>query len=241
MCRAHDFPKDKLARAELSPRALSYLHMNAGKRLRSVLIGGSRDLSDKSLFHKVSLIAVLAWVGLGADGLSSSCYGPEEIFKTLGSHVALAPIVALAAMLTIAVVCISYSQIIELFPGGGGGYLVATKLLSPTAGVISGCALLVDYVFTIAISIASGADAIFSILPPHWLVWKIPFTIACTLFLTVLNLRGVKESVLLWVPIFFLFVERPLPPLSTIARRSAQWARARGSHSTQSYSLFSGV
>ena len=180
--------------------------MNAGKRLRSVLIGGSRDLSDKSLFHKVSLIAVLAWVGLGADGLSSSCYGPEEIFKTLGAHVALAPIVALAAMLTIAVICISYSQIIELFPGGGGGYLVATKLLSPTAGVISGCALLVDYVFTIAISIASGADAIFSILPPHWLAWKIPFTIACTLFLTILNLRGVKESVLLWAPVFFLFV-----------------------------------
>jgi hypothetical protein len=84
--------------------------MNAEKRLRSVLIGGSRDL----LFHKVSLIAVLAWVGLGADGLSSSCYGPEEIIKTLG-NVALAPIVAFAAMLTIAVICISYSQIIELF------------------------------------------------------------------------------------------------------------------------------
>jgi amino acid transporter len=152
------------------------------------------------------LIAVLAWVGLGADGLSSSCYGPEETFKTLGVHVALAPIVGLAAMLTIAIICISYAQIIELFPGGGGGYLVATKLLSPAAGVISGCALLVDYVLTIAISIASGADAIFSILPPHWLAWKIPFTLFCTLSLTVLNLRGVKESVLLWAPVFFLFV-----------------------------------
>jgi amino acid transporter len=140
--------------------------MNAGKRLKSLVIGDSRSLSDKSLFHKVSLIAVLAWVGLGADGLSSSCYGPEETFKALGSHVALAPIVAIAAMMTIAIICISYSQIIELFPGGGGGYLVATKLLSPTAGVISGCALLVDYVLTISISIASGADAFFSILPP---------------------------------------------------------------------------
>ncbi len=174
--------------------------------MKSVVIGQSRSLSDKSLFHKVSLIAVLAWVGLGADGLSSSCYGPEEIFKTLGSHVALSPIVALAAMLTIAIICVSYSQIIELFPGGGGGYLVATKLLSPTAGVISGCALLVDYVLTISISIASGADAIFSILPPAWLAWKIPFTVAATLFLTVLNLRGVKESVMLWAPVFFLFI-----------------------------------
>jgi amino acid transporter len=177
-----------------------------GKLFKSVVIGGSRSLSDKTLFHKLSLVAVLAWVGLGADGLSSSCYGPEETFKALGAHIALAPIVGLAAMLTIAVICVSYSQIIELFPGGGGGYLVATKLLSPTAGVISGCALLVDYVLTIAISIASGADAIFSIFPPEWIAWKIPFAVGCTLFLTILNLRGVKESVLLWVPVFFLFI-----------------------------------
>jgi amino acid transporter len=171
-----------------------------------MLIGRSRNLSDRALFHKVSLVAVLAWVGLGADGLSSSCYGPEETFKALGTHIALAPLVALAAMLTIGIICVSYAQIIELFPGGGGGYLVATKLLSPTAGVISGCALLVDYVLTISISIASGADAIFSILPSACHAWKIPFTVAATVFLTILNLRGVKESVLLWVPVFFLFV-----------------------------------
>src|SRR5690349_14291522 len=170
--------------------------MNAGKRLKTVVIGESRSLSDKSLFHKVSLIAVLAWVGLGADGLSSSCYGPEETFKALGSHIALAPIVGLAAMLTIAIICASYSQIIELFPGGGGGYLVATKLLSPSAGVISGCALLVDYVLTISISIASGADAIFSVVPAEWHAWKMPFMLGATTFLAMMNLRGVKESVL---------------------------------------------
>src|SRR6185295_7632604 len=145
----------------------------------------------------VSLVAVLAWVGLGADGLSSSCYGPEETFKALGAHAALAPFVALACVFTIAVICASYSQIIELFPGGGGGYLVASKLLSPNIGAVSGCALLVDYVFTIGISIASGADAIFSVAPAAWHPWKLPFTVAATAFLTVLNLRGVKESVLL--------------------------------------------
>src|SRR5262245_21169510 len=80
--------------------------MNITKHFRSILIGRSRSLSDKSLFHKVSLIAVLAWVGLGADGLSSSCYGPEETFKALGTHIALAPIVGLAAMATIAIICI---------------------------------------------------------------------------------------------------------------------------------------
>lgn len=183
--------------------------MNDGNwlaRLKGIFIGRARDLSDKQLFHKVSLIAVLAWVGLGADGLSSSCYGPEETFKALGAHAALAPFIALASMATIIIICASYSQIIELFPGGGGGYLVASKLLSPTVGVVSGCALLVDYVLTIGISIASGADAIFSVLPPAWLPWKLAFALGGTLFLTVLNLRGVKESVLLMAPVFFVFV-----------------------------------
>ncbi len=174
--------------------------------LKRIVIGPARTLSDQGLFHKISLVAVLAWVGLGADGLSSSCYGPEETFKALGAHAALAPFIALACMATIAIICASYSQIIELFPSGGGGYLVASKLLSPTAGVVSGCALLVDYVLTIGISIASGADALFSLLPPVWLPWKLPFALAGTALLTLLNLRGVKESVLLCVPVFFVFI-----------------------------------
>jgi amino acid transporter len=109
-------------------------------------------------------------------------------------------------MVTIAIICVSYAQIIELFPGGGGGYLVASKLLGPRTGVVSGCALLVDYVLTIAISIASGADALFSVLPTAWLPWKLPFSLAGTALLTLLNLRGVKESVLIWVPVFFVFL-----------------------------------
>src|SRR5208337_2568514 len=91
-------------------------------------------------------------------------------------------------------------------PSGGGGYLVASKLLSPTAGVVSGCALIGDYVLTIAISVASGADALFSLLPVEWQVWKLKFSMGIVIFLTLLNLRGVKESVLLWVPVFFVFV-----------------------------------
>ena len=87
-----------------------------------------------------------------------------------------------------------------------GGYLVASKLLSPTLGVVSGCALIGDYVLTIAISVASGADAVFSMLPPEWLAFKLKFSIGIVIFLTLLNLRGVKESVLLWVPVFFVFV-----------------------------------
>jgi amino acid transporter len=174
--------------------------------LKALFIGRARDLSDQRLFHKVSLVAVLAWVGLGADGLSSSCYGPEETFKALGVHSALSVFVALACVATIVIICASYRQIIELFPSGGGGYLVASKLLSPAAGVVSGSALLVDYVLTITISVASGADQLFSVLPPAWQPWKLVFNCVGVAFLTLLNLRGVRESVMLWVPVFFVFV-----------------------------------
>lgn len=174
--------------------------------LRTLFLGRARSLREPDLFHKVSLIAVFAWVGLGADGLSSSCYGPEETFKTLGAHPHLSLFVALASVVTIVAICASYAQIISLFPAGGGGYLVASKLLSPAAGVVSGSALLIDYVLTITISVASGADALFSLLAPEWQSWKLPFAAAGVTGLTVLNLRGVRESVLLWVPVFFVFV-----------------------------------
>ena len=142
------------------------------KRLRRLPLGGARDPQDPTVFHNISLIAFFAWVGLGADGLSSSCYGPEEAFITLQGHHFLGIFVVLGTVLTIFVISMSYSQIIELFPSGGGGYLVASKLLSPSGGMVSGCALMIDYVLTITLSIASGADAIFSFLPAAWLPEK---------------------------------------------------------------------
>src|SRR6201988_1052291 len=144
-----------------------------GKRtLSRVLIGPARDLRDPQLFHSLSLVAFLAWVGLGSDGLSSSCYGPEEAFLALGPHRYLAVFLAMLTALTVFIISASYSQTIDEFPTGGGGYLVATKLLGSVAGLVSGCALIVDYVLTIAISIASGADAIFSFLPIAWFPYR---------------------------------------------------------------------
>src|SRR6266478_2656817 len=104
---------------------------------------------DRAMFHKISLLPFFAFVGLGADPLSSSCYGPEEAFLALGNLRHLIIFVGLLTILTIGVVSTSYSHIIDLFPYGGGGYVVATKLFSPTLGLVSGCALLVDYVLTI--------------------------------------------------------------------------------------------
>ena len=176
------------------------------QRMKILFIGGSLNLNDPSLFHKISLIAFFAWVGLGADGISSSCYGPQEAFLALGGYHYLAIFVALGSALTIFVISASYSQIVELFPTGGGGYLVASKLLSPSFGMIAGCALLIDYVLTITVSIASGADALFSFLPAGWYPYRIDLAVLGVLFLTFLNLRGVKESVLPLVPVFLTFI-----------------------------------
>ena len=175
-------------------------------KIKEIFIGKARNPLDQSVFHNISLIAFFAWVGLGADGISSSCYGPAEAFIHLGKYHYLGIIVALATALTIYIISESYSQIIELFPSGGGGYIVASKLLSPNVGMISGCALLIDYILTITISIASGADALFSFLPAAWLVYKLWFALFAVLFLIILNLRGVKESVSVLMPIFLLFI-----------------------------------
>jgi amino acid transporter len=177
-----------------------------GKRLKNAVLGGKHDIHDTSIFHKLSLIAFFAWIGLGADGLSSSCYGPEEAFIALQGHTHLSIFIALMTAVTIFIIAASYSQIIELFPTGGGGYLVASKLLSPAAGMVSGSALLIDYVLTITISVASGADALFSFLPAAWMPYKLTFAMSGVLVLTVLNMRGVKESVLPLVPVFLIFV-----------------------------------
>ncbi len=177
-----------------------------GRKAKNLFIGKSLNLGDKSIFHNLSLVAFFAWVGLGSDGLSSSCYGPAEAYLALGEHTFLALFVGLAAVMTIFVISASYSQIIELFPSGGGGYVVASKLLNPTMGMISGCALIVDYALTITLSVASGADALFSFLPPAWEPFKLTTAVFGVLLLIVLNLRGVKESVTTLVPIFLVFV-----------------------------------
>ena len=176
-----------------------------GVRVKRALFGNPRDIHDSRVFHHISLIPFLAWVGLGADGLSSSAYGPEEAFKNLQSHTYLAVALAAVMGLTVFIISAAYRGIIEEFPHGGGGYVVATKLLGKAAGVISGSALLVDYILTITVSIAAAGDAIFSFLPPGWVGLKMPMEIFFIAALTTLNLRGAKESAIALVPVFILF------------------------------------
>ncbi|MDI6740885.1 MAG: APC family permease, partial [Candidatus Edwardsbacteria bacterium] len=174
-------------------------------KARKLLIGAPKDVDDPRIFHKISLVALLAWIGLGADGLSSSSYGPEEAFRALGTHTYLLVFIAIATALTVFIISYAYSRIIEHFPHGGGGYIVATHTLGEKAGVVSGSALLVDYILTITVSITACGDALFSFLPLHCHVYKIPFCAVLILALIILNLRGVKESVTMLAPIFVTF------------------------------------
>jgi amino acid transporter len=179
---------------------------SVSERLKNTLIGKAKTIQDKGLFHKLTLVAFFAWVGLGADGISSSCYGPEEAFRNLQGHPSLAIFVALGTVFTIIIISSSYNQIVHLFPHGGGGYLVGSKLISPTTGMVSGSALIIDYILTITLSVSSGADAMFSFFPAEWQPFKLPFALAGVCLLILLNLRGVKESVLSLTPIFIIFI-----------------------------------
>jgi amino acid transporter len=176
------------------------------EKTRRRIIGEPRDVKEPSIFHKLSLIPILAWIGLGADGLSSSSYGPEEAFRALGEHTYLAIFLAIATAFTVLIISYAYSRIIEHFPHGGGGYIVSTHTISKTAGVISGCALLVDYMLTIAVSLVSCGDAIFSFLPLSLQKYKLIFVAFLIVMLVILNLRGVKESVTFLAPIFVVFI-----------------------------------
>jgi len=181
-------------------------HKGISERIKYTLIGAPRNIHEPSIFHKLSLIPILAWIGLGADGLSSSSYGPEEAFKIIGSHAYLSIFLGIATAITVFIISYAYSRIIEHFPHGGGGYIVATHTINEHAGVISGCALLVDYVLTITVSLVSCGDALFSFLPLQFQRYKLFFVGCLIIILVILNLRGVKESITILAPIFIIFV-----------------------------------
>jgi amino acid transporter len=179
--------------------------MTRYEKLRHLVIGAPLDPLSQTTRQHIALAAFLAWVGLGADGLSSSAYGPEEAFRALGAHTHLGLYMAVATAATVFIISLAYNQVIELFPTGGGGYRVATSLIGPRAGLVSGAALIVDYVLTIAISVASGVDALFSLLPTSAGAFKLGTELVLVALLLVLNLRGMKESIRILLPIFLGF------------------------------------
>ncbi|HEY0480747.1 MAG TPA: APC family permease [Kofleriaceae bacterium] len=134
---------------------------------------------------------------LGLDGLSSAAYGPEAALTVLiplgaASALYLGPIIAIICAV-LALVATSYRQTIAAYPNGGGSYTVASENLGPGLGVLAGAALALDYVLNVAVGISAGVAALASAVPallPHTLA----VCLAILALITLLNLRGVKES-----------------------------------------------
>jgi len=84
-------------------------------RLWHKLVGEPRNINEPSLFHKISLIPILAWIGLGADGLSSSSYGPEEAFRALGSHTYIAILIGVATAFTVFIIAMPTYVLLNIF------------------------------------------------------------------------------------------------------------------------------
>src|SRR5215475_15195760 len=144
-----------------------------------------------------------------SDPLSSVAYATQEILLvlTLGglAYLFLAPWVGLAVVALLAVVVISYRQVVRAYPSGGGSYEVASTNLGQAAGLVVAAALLVDYVMTVAVSVAAGVDNIISAVPalnPHRVAVDIGFIVV----LTAINLRGVRESGRAFAVPTYLFV-----------------------------------
>ncbi|MGN0111976.1 MAG: APC family permease, partial [Cellulosimicrobium funkei] len=164
---------------------------DAAKRL---LLG--RPVRSEHLGHTL-LPKRVALPVFASDALSSVAYAPDEILLTLAlaglSATMISPWVGLAVVVVLLTVVASYRQNVRAYPSGGGDYEVATVNLGPTAGVGVASALMVDYVLTVAVSISSGAQYAASAIPAlrdH----EAAFAIGLVVLLTLVNLRGVKES-----------------------------------------------
>ena len=162
--------------------------------LRRVLIGQPfrSDAVAHTLLPKRIALPVFA-----SDAMSSVAYAPEEIFLVLSvaglSAYAMAPWIGVAVALVMLVVVASYRQNVHAYPSGGGDYEVVTTNLGPTAGLTVASALLVDYVLTVAVSMASAMSNIGSAVPliaQH----KVIFAVTAIVLLTAMNLRGIRES-----------------------------------------------
>jgi amino acid transporter len=151
----------------------------------------SERLGDTLLPKKLALPVFCS------DPLSSNAYATEEILRALSlgglALFFLTPWIAGAVVLLLAIVVISYRKTCHAYPSGGGAYAVSRANLGANASLVAASALLVDYVLTVAVSVAAGVDAItsaFLAARPHAVAVSLGFV----LILAIMNLRGVKES-----------------------------------------------
>jgi amino acid transporter len=173
---------------------------------RRVLIGrrlATEEEQSERISKKVGL-AIFA-----SDNISSSAYATEETMRVLAlagvAALALTMPIAIAICVVLAIVVLSYMQVIRAYPQGGGSYVVASQNLGVLPGLVAASALLVDYFLTVAVSVAAGVAAITSAVPELHSE-RVLISLALVVFLTVGNLRGIREAGLIFAAPTYLYI-----------------------------------
>ena len=185
---------------------MSLLVTNEARSPKRWLIGEplSSDKLEGQLLPKHLALPIFA-----SDALSSVAYGPQELLLilTLGglSFLTFAPWVGAAVIIVLITVVASYRQLIKAYPSGGGDFEVAHKNLGEKAGLIVASALLIDYILTVAVSVASGVDNLISAFPVLN-TWRVELAVGFVVLLVAVNLRGVRESSKAFALPTYLFV-----------------------------------
>ena len=213
------------------------------RRLKQIIIG--RPLLTEEI-HEQTLSKKAALTVFSSDALSSTAYATDEILLALmvagAAALSLALPTAILIVILLVIVVTSYGQTIHAYPTGGGAYTVAKENLGVGAGLVAGAALLVDYVLTVAVSVAAGIAAITSAVPALYpeRVWLCLLAIFIVL---AANLRGVRESAALFaMPVYFFIVSayvlvigglvqyfrspQPIAPPEAVAAAPVGWLAA---------------
>ena len=173
---------------------------------KRILIGEplTSEKLDEQLLPKKMALPIFA-----SDALSSVAYAPQELLMILliggTALLTLSPWVAVAVVVLLVVVVLSYRQLIKAYPSGGGDYEVASKNLGEVPGVVVAAALLVDYVLTVAVSVASGVDNIISALP-ELNPFRVEIAVGFVILIVIVNLRGVREASSVFAIPTYLFI-----------------------------------
>jgi amino acid transporter len=166
-------------------------------RFKRLVLGEplSNQMAHEERLSKKKALAVLA-----SDALSSTAYATEEILIPLTLALAMVPAalswsipISFAIVLLMAIVAASYRQSIQYYPNGGGAYIVSKTNLGQTVGLVAGAAMLIDYILTVAVSVAAGVANIASAFP-YLQEHRIGVASVVVLVLMLINLRGVRES-----------------------------------------------
>jgi amino acid transporter len=145
----------------------------------------------------------------GLDALSSAAYGPEAALTLLiplgAAGIAYIVPISFSIIVLLAIVYFSYQQTIAAYPGGGGSYTVASENLGTFAGLLAAAALMIDYILTVAVGISAGVGALVSAWPqllPHTLM----LCLVILLFITIINLRGMRQAGIVFMLPTYIFI-----------------------------------